>query len=100
MLWSPVCFILFKLSSNGVLQLRAGGFGFCRSESDNLKGRVYSTRILTSVHIKLSMFAFYAVPEGELGASDVPAGEAAGEAPVQYNDESASDQNENFETVQ
>ncbi|KAJ6903494.1 hypothetical protein NC651_020856 [Populus alba x Populus x berolinensis] len=48
----------------------------------------------------VDVFTFYAVPEGELGASDVPAGEAAGEAPVQYNDESASDQNENFETVQ
>jgi hypothetical protein len=38
MLWPPICFILFKVSSNGVSQLRAGGFGFCRSESDNLKG--------------------------------------------------------------
>lgn len=45
MLWPPICFILFKVSSNGVSQLRAGGFGFCRSESDNLKGRVYSTSV-------------------------------------------------------
>jgi hypothetical protein len=49
--------------------------------------------------LSIAVFTFYAVPEGEVGASDVPAGEAAGEAPVQYNDESASDQNENFETV-
>lgn len=35
--------------------------------------------------LSAALFTHYAVPEGVLGASGVPAGEAAGEAPVQYN---------------
>lgn len=42
--WSPVGFILCKLTSSGWVQLRAGDFGFCTSGSDNLLDRIYNTR--------------------------------------------------------
>ena len=35
--------------------------------------------------LSVALFAYNTVPEGVLEASGVPAGEAAGEAPVQYN---------------
>lgn len=37
--------------------------------------------------LSIALYKFYVVPEGELGASGAPAGEAAGEAPAQYNEE-------------
>jgi hypothetical protein len=44
MSWSPVGFILCKLTSSGCLQLGAGDFGFCMSGSDNLLDRIYNRR--------------------------------------------------------